>query len=95
MYCGVIAVAMQRPRKGTCCSVTPGKHVSNSRVIARQVFSKRVPTSTDTHVTVEVVLEYKMKTVFSMWFVPKCYKKDNPLVREDAHKNRAVIVKDK
>jgi hypothetical protein len=47
--------------------VTAGKHVDNSRAIARQLLGKRVPVSTDTHAAVDV---------FSMWFVPKCYKQD-------------------
>jgi hypothetical protein len=40
------------------CLVTTGKHVNHTRVIARQMFSKRVPTASDTHATVEVLLDY-------------------------------------
>jgi hypothetical protein len=41
------------------CFVTAGKHVKNTRTIARQLFGKRVPAANDTHATVEVLLEYK------------------------------------
>jgi hypothetical protein len=40
------------------CLVTAGKHVNNTRAIARQPLGKRVPAATDTHATVEVLLEY-------------------------------------
>jgi hypothetical protein len=40
------------------CLVTAAKHVSNSRAIARQLLGKRVPSATDTHATVEVLLDY-------------------------------------
>jgi hypothetical protein len=42
-----------------CCLVTVGKHVNNTGDIARQMFGKRVPAATDTHATVEVLLDYK------------------------------------
>jgi hypothetical protein len=51
------------------CFVTAGKHDDNTRAIARQLLGKWVPAATDTHTTVEVLLE----TVFYMWFVPKYY----------------------
>jgi hypothetical protein len=40
------------------CLVTAGKHVNNTRAIARQLLGKRVPVTTDTHATVEVLLDY-------------------------------------
>jgi hypothetical protein len=40
------------------CLVTTGKHVNNTRGIARQLLGKRVPAATDTHATVEVLLDY-------------------------------------
>jgi hypothetical protein len=40
------------------CLVTAGKHVNNTRAIAEQLLSNRVPAATDTHATVEV-LDYK------------------------------------
>jgi hypothetical protein len=36
--------------------VTAGKLVNNSRAIARQLLGKRVPAATDTHATVELLL---------------------------------------
>jgi hypothetical protein len=41
-----------------CCLVTAGKLVNNNRAIARQFLCKRVPGATDTHATVEVLLDY-------------------------------------
>jgi hypothetical protein len=49
------------------CLVTTDKHVNNTRDLARQLLCKRVPATTDTHATNEVLLE----TVFSVWFVLK------------------------
>jgi hypothetical protein len=40
------------------CLVTAGKHVKNTRPIARQLLGKRDPVATDTHATVEVFLDY-------------------------------------
>jgi hypothetical protein len=40
------------------CLVTAGKHVNNTRAIARQLLGKRVPAVTATHATVEVLLDY-------------------------------------
>jgi hypothetical protein len=40
------------------CLVTAGKHVNNTRAIARQLLGKRVTAATDTHATVEVLLDY-------------------------------------
>jgi hypothetical protein len=40
------------------CLLTAGKHVNNTRAIARQLLGKRVPAATDTHATVEVLLDY-------------------------------------
>jgi hypothetical protein len=39
------------------CLVTAGKQVSNTRVIGRQLLAKRVHAATDTHKTVEVLLD--------------------------------------
>jgi hypothetical protein len=44
-------------RKNMRCLVTAGKHVSNTRVIARQMLGKRVLAATDSHATVEVLLD--------------------------------------
>jgi hypothetical protein len=41
-----------------CCLVTAGKHVSNTRSIARQLLGKWVPMAMDTHATVKVLLGY-------------------------------------
>jgi hypothetical protein len=38
--------------------VTPGKHVNNTQVIARQLLGKRVPEEMNTHATVKVLLDY-------------------------------------
>jgi hypothetical protein len=35
-----------------------GKHVNNNQAMARQVLGKRVPTATDTHATVKILLDY-------------------------------------
>jgi hypothetical protein len=40
------------------CLVTAGKHVNNTRAVARQLLGKRVPAAMDTHATVEVLLDY-------------------------------------
>jgi hypothetical protein len=40
------------------CFVTAGKHVNNTRAIARQLIGKRIPEATDMHATVEVLLDY-------------------------------------
>jgi hypothetical protein len=40
------------------CLVTAGKHVNNTRAIARQLLGKRVPAATDTHAMVDVLLDY-------------------------------------
>jgi hypothetical protein len=52
--------------------VTAGKHVNNSRDIARQLLGKRVPAETDTHVTVEVFLDYKSGNGVPEWIVRSC-----------------------
>jgi hypothetical protein len=47
------------------CLVTAGEHVSNTRAIARQLLCKRIPAATDTHATIEVLLNYNNgKSVF-------------------------------
>jgi hypothetical protein len=38
--------------------VTADKHVNNTRAIARQPLGKQVPAATDTHATLEVLLDY-------------------------------------
>jgi hypothetical protein len=49
------------------CLVTVGKQVSNTRNIARQLLGRRVPTATDKHKTVEVLLDYNNENgVFSV-----------------------------
>jgi hypothetical protein len=40
------------------CLVTAGKHVNDIRALTRQLLRKRVPAATDTHATVEVLLNY-------------------------------------
>jgi hypothetical protein len=40
------------------CLVTAGKHVNNTRAIARQLLGKRVSATKDTHATVEVLFDY-------------------------------------
>jgi hypothetical protein len=57
-----------------CCLVTASKPVNNTRSIATQLLGKQVSMAMDTHAMVKVLLTIKMETVFSMWFVPKCYK---------------------
>jgi hypothetical protein len=42
----------------TSFQVTVGKHVNNTRTIARQLLGKRFPAATATHATVEVLLDY-------------------------------------
>jgi hypothetical protein len=41
------------------CLVTAGKHVNNTRALARQLLGKCVPAATYKHSTVEVLLDYK------------------------------------
>jgi hypothetical protein len=40
------------------CLVIAGKHVNNTRAIARQLLGKRVPAATHTHETVQILLHY-------------------------------------
>jgi hypothetical protein len=40
------------------CLVTAGKDVSGSRAIAKQLLGKRCPAATDSHATVEILLDY-------------------------------------
>jgi hypothetical protein len=47
------------------CLVKVGKHVNNTRAIARQLLCKRVPAVTNTHVTVEILLDYKNENCVS------------------------------
>jgi hypothetical protein len=46
-------------RRNIRCLVTASKHVNNTWAIARQLLGERVPATTDTHETVEVLLGYK------------------------------------
>jgi outer membrane lipoprotein SlyB len=39
------------------CSVTAGKHINNTRAIARQLLGKRITAAMNTHATVEVLLD--------------------------------------
>jgi hypothetical protein len=58
------------------CLLTVGKHVNNTRAIARQLLGMRVPAATDMQSSVDVLLDSnKGNGVFSMLFAPKCYKK--------------------
>jgi hypothetical protein len=41
-----------------CCLVTASKHVNNTWAIAGQLLGKRVPSPTDMHGTVMVLLDY-------------------------------------
>jgi hypothetical protein len=45
-------------RRNMRCLVTAGKNVNNTRAIDRQLLGKRVPAATETHATVEVLLDY-------------------------------------
>jgi hypothetical protein len=45
-------------RRNMRCLVTAGKHVNNTRAIARQLHCKRVPAAKETHATIEVLLDY-------------------------------------
>jgi hypothetical protein len=38
--------------------VTAGKQINNNRALARQLHGKRVPAATNTHATVEILLDY-------------------------------------
>jgi hypothetical protein len=40
------------------CLETAGKHANNTRAIAKQLLGIRAPAATDTHATVEVLLDY-------------------------------------
>jgi hypothetical protein len=57
-----ISVVMQTiARRNMRCLVTADKDVNNSRDIARQLLGKRVPSATDTHSKVEVLLDYNIE----------------------------------
>jgi hypothetical protein len=57
------------------CWVTAGKHVNNIRAIAGQLLGKPIPAATDTHPTVELLLDYNNGKV--MWEPPWI---NNPLL---------------
>jgi hypothetical protein len=48
-------------RRNMRCLVTAGKYVNNTRAITRQLLGKRVPETTDTHATAEVLLRYNIR----------------------------------
>jgi hypothetical protein len=52
------------------CLVTTGKHVNNTRAIARQLLDKRVPAAADTHAAVEVLLDYNNGNGVICWVRP-------------------------
>jgi hypothetical protein len=52
------------------CLVAAGKHVNNTRVIARQLLCKRIPAATDMLATVEMFLDYNENGVFC-WVRPE------------------------
>jgi hypothetical protein len=59
IYCNVYSCCYATTaRRNTRCIVTAAKHVNNIQAIARQMFGKRVPAAANTHVTVEVLLDY-------------------------------------
>jgi hypothetical protein len=43
-------------RRNMRCLVTAGKHVNNTRAIARQLLGKQVPAEMNTHATIELPL---------------------------------------
>jgi hypothetical protein len=58
-YCSVYSCCYATiARTKIRCLVTLGKHVKNTRAVARQLLGERVPEATDTHATVEVLLDY-------------------------------------
>jgi hypothetical protein len=61
-------------RRDVRCFVTAYKHVNNIRPIARQLLGKRVPAATDTHMTIEVLLDYNSGNGFFCVVRAKCYK---------------------
>jgi hypothetical protein len=61
-----------------CCLATAGKHVNNTKAIARQLLGKRVSAATDMHATVNVLLDYNNGNGVFMWFVLKYYKQGEP-----------------
>jgi hypothetical protein len=59
IYCSVYSCCYATiARRNLRCLVTTGKHANNTRPIARQLLGKSVPAVTDTHATVEVLLDY-------------------------------------
>jgi hypothetical protein len=59
IYCSVYGCCYSTiARRNMRCFVTTGKHVNDIRAIARQLLCKRVPAATNTHVTVEKLLDY-------------------------------------
>jgi hypothetical protein len=57
------------------------------RAVSRQRFAKHVPTATDTHATIKVLLE----TVFSTRFVQRGYKEDN-WSKNSSKRNKHLVV---
>jgi hypothetical protein len=63
------------PVNSSRCLVTAAEHINNTRAIARQLLSKRVPVAMDMHAMVEVLLGYNTENnVFFLWFMLKYYK---------------------
>jgi hypothetical protein len=55
------------------CLVTAGKQVNNTRAIARQLLGKRVPRQRICMQRPRYCWTVTMETMFSVYFVPKCY----------------------
>jgi hypothetical protein len=70
---------MQRPRD------------KYTRAVSRQRLSKNIPAATDTHATIEVLLE----TVFSTRSVQRGYKEDNCWRQDESSRKRGRPPKDK
>jgi hypothetical protein len=52
-YCSVYSCCYATiTRRNMRCLVTAGKHINNTRIIARQMLGERIPASADTHATV-------------------------------------------
>jgi hypothetical protein len=56
------------------CLVTAGKHVNNTRAIARQLLGKQSPQQRIRMQQSRYCWTITVETVFSVWFVLKCYK---------------------
>jgi hypothetical protein len=56
------------------CLVKAGKHTRNTWAITRQLLNKWVPTAMNMHAAAKAFWTITMESVFSVWFVQKCYK---------------------